>query len=113
MEDPAGTLQEIHRLARAMREHLPEMKAPYNALNEEVYKDGALKARNKRLMALCVAVTHGCTGCMLFQLQQALESGASLEEVLETLAVSVALGGSMASSKAAQVMAYLEQKKLV
>lgn len=111
MEDPARTLEEITRLARRFREQMPEVDRPYNDLNAEVYRDGVLSARQKRLMALAVAVTHGCTGCMLFQVEQALALGAGREEVLETLAVAVALGGSMASSKTARVMAYLEQKE--
>jgi len=113
MEDQARTLAEITRLARRFRDHLPEVDRHYNALSEEVYRDGALAARQKRLTALAVAVTHGCTGCMLFQVEAALELGASREEVAETLAVAVALGGSMASSKTAQVMAYLEQRGIV
>ncbi len=110
MQNQAYCLEEITRLARKFRDQLPEMNRHYNALNEEIYRDGGLSARHKRLMAVAVAVTNGCTGCMLFQVEAALELGASRQEVLETLAVAVGLGGSMASSKTAQVMAFLEQK---
>ncbi|MBI9086931.1 MAG: carboxymuconolactone decarboxylase family protein [Desulfobacterales bacterium] len=113
MDNQTGTLEEITRHARNLRKHLPEMGKHYDALNTEIYRDGALTARHKRLMALSVAVTHGCIGCMLFQAEQSLELGASREEVIEALAVAVGLGGSMASSKSAQVMAFLEQKGLV
>ena len=113
MENQAETLEEITRLARKLRAHLPEIGSHYDALSEEIYRDGALSARQKRLMALAVAVTHGCVGCMLFQAERALALGAGRQEVIETLAVAVGLGGSMASSKTAHVMAYLEQKGLV
>jgi len=113
MENHARALADITRLARKFRDQLPDVNRPYNELNAEVYRDGALPARHKRLIAMAVAVTHGCTGCMLFQVEEALAQGASLEEVYETLAVALGLGGSMASSKTAQVMAYLEEKGLV
>ena len=113
MDNQSRTLEEITRLARRFRDKLPEVDRHYNALNAEIYRDGALSARQKRLMALAVAVTNGCVGCMLFQVQAALDLGASREELFETLAVAVGLGGSMASSKTATVMAYLEQKGVV
>lgn len=87
--------------------------APYDELSARVYAEGAVKAKTKRLMALCAAVTQGCTGCILFQADQALGLGAGVEEISETLAVAVALGGSMASSHAAEAMALLEQKGLL
>ena len=113
MNQQVQTLEQITRLARKLRAQIPQVGAHYDALNAEIYRDGALSERQKRLMALCVAVTHGCTGCMLFQAQRALETGAGREEILEVLAVAVGLGGSMASSKTAQVMAFLEEKGMV
>lgn len=112
MKNQVRTLTEITRLARKFRKGLPNMNKHYNDLNAEIYRDGALAARHKRLMAMAVAVTHGCTGCMLFQVDEAVKLGASLEEVTESLAVAVGLGGSMASSRTAQVMAFLEEKGL-
>ena len=103
MEQPDKALEQITQHARKLRKHLPEMGVHYDALNAGIYRDGAL----------CPAVTQGCTGCMLFQAQQALDLGADREQIFETLAVAVGLGGSMASSKSAQVMAFLEQKGLV
>ena len=113
MERQTETLEEITRLARKLRAQMPQVGVHYDAMSEEIYSDGALTARHKRLMALAVAVTHGCVGCMLFQVQQALDLGAGREEIMEALAVAVGLGGSMASSKTAHVMAFLEQEGLV
>ena len=66
MNDPEKILLEITQKARNLRKHMPEMGIHYDALSAEIYRDGALSAKQKRLMALCTAVTHGCEGCMLF-----------------------------------------------
>lgn len=113
MKNQDENLKEITRLARLWRNLMPEFKAGYEESNAEAYKDGSLSAKNKRLMAVAVSISQGCTGCMLFQTQAALDLGATKDELLETMAVAVALGGSMASSKTAQVAAFLEQKGIL
>ena len=64
-------------------------------------------------MVLCVALTHGCKGCVLYQLSYALDGGATVEEVLETIAVAIAIGGTIAAAEATRVMAYLKENELI
>ena len=88
---------------------LPNVGRAYEALTSEVYKDGALNSKTKRLMALSVALTHGCRGCVLFQTEQALELGASVEEVLEACSVAISVGGTMAGGETARVIQFLTE----
>ena len=88
---------------------LPNVGKAYEALTSEVYKDGALNAKTKRLMALSAALTHGCRGCILFQTEQALELGASVDEILEACSVAIAVGGTMAGGETARVIQLLTE----
>jgi AhpD family alkylhydroperoxidase len=95
--------------ASKFQELLPGVGKAYEALTSEVYKDGALDSKTKRLMALSVALTHGCRGCILFQTEQALELGASVEEILEACSVAIAVGGTMAGGETARVLQFLTE----
>lgn len=79
----------------------------------EVYKDGALSGKIKRLMALSGALVHGCRACIIFQTEHALNLGASVEEVLEACSVAISLGGTMAAGETTRVFQYLQEKGLI
>jgi len=92
---------------------LPEVGKAYDELPMEVYKDGALPGKMKRLMALTGALVHGCRACVLFQTDQALAAGATVEEILESCAVAVSLGGTMGAGETTRVVEYLDEKELL
>ena len=88
---------------------MPEIARAFDELPGEAYKDGALSAKTKRLMALCGALVHGCPGCQLAQTDRALELGASVDEIWETCAVAISLGGTMAAAEATNVVQFLKE----
>ena len=88
---------------------LPNVGKAYEALTSEVYRNGALDSKTKRLMALSVALTHRCRGCILFQTEQALELGASVEEIIEACSVAIAVGGTMAGGETSRVIQFLTE----
>lgn len=95
------------------REILPDVADAYDALPQEVYKDGVLTGKTKRLMALAGALIGGCRACILFQTEHALNLGATPEEILETCAVAISLGGTMAGGQTTRVVGLLEEKGLI
>lgn len=113
MENQNALKDDIHELFNRYRELMPEIARPHDELVGEAYKDGALSGKTKRLMALAVAITHGCRGCVLFQADQALELGADTEEILEACAVAVSIGGTMASAETTRVVRLLQERGLI
>ena len=105
--------QRIRDDFETFRECMPGIGRAYEAMPQEVYADGALGGRTKRLMALCVAVASGCRGCILYQTDHALEHGAGAEEILEACGVAMSMGGTMAAAEATRVVQYLREKGLV
>jgi len=85
----------------------PNIARAYDELPAEVFKDGALSGKSKRLMALTGALVHGCEACVLFQTEKALELGAGVEEILEACAVAISLGGTMAAGETTRVVQFL------
>lgn len=103
--------QRIGKAWDTYRKHMPEVARPYDELAQEAYSAGAVEGKTKRLMALCAALVKGCRGCILYQTDHALTLGATLDEILETCAVAVSLGGTMAAAEAARVVEFLEEKE--
>jgi len=98
MESQVEYLGKMDELIQDFKSQLPEAYAARDAFNDEVYKDGALSAKTKRLMAMSIAVRIECTSCIIFQTKLAVEAGATKKEVVEAAAVASAMGGTSASS---------------
>jgi AhpD family alkylhydroperoxidase len=88
---------------------MPGVAQAYDEMPVEAYKDGALSGKTKRLMALCGALVHGCPACQMAQTTRALDLGASVEEILETCAVAISLGGTMGAGETMNVVQYLKE----
>src|SRR5215470_14392577 len=63
------SIREDHRelisLGRRLREAIPDVYAGYAQLHNASMGDGALPARFKELIALAIAVTRECDGCVV------------------------------------------------
>jgi AhpD family alkylhydroperoxidase len=113
MENQSELLETIHGQFETYKKLLPDVGEAYDHLPGEVYKNGALSGKLKRLMALSTALTHGCRACILFQTEEALKLGATIEEVLETCAVDISIGGTMAAGETTRVIQFLGEKGLL
>lgn len=109
LESQKALKENIRKAVTSFKEKMPDIGRAYQELPKEVYKDGALSAKTKRLMAIAVAVASGCSGCMLYQTEHALNLGSNSEEILEACAVAISLGGTMAAAETTRVVQYLEE----
>jgi len=80
-----------------------------DALTKEVYKDGALDAKTKRLMALACGMRAGCEICIIGQTQFAIKEGATNEEIFETIGVATAMGGTPGMAEGGKVLELLKE----
>jgi len=104
---------DISELWDIYKKCMPDVARAYNKLPIEVYKDGVLSGKNKRLMAVVGALVRGCRACILFQTEEALSLGATAEEILEACAVAISLGGTMGAGETTRVVQFLEEKGLL
>ena len=90
-------------------ELLPDVWSALRNLTAEVYKDGALSCKVKRLMSLALALGAGCRNCILAQTMYALENGATKDEILETLSVAVSMRGTTGVAESVRVIQLLDE----
>jgi len=74
----------------------PDTVRGYQALSGAGAKTGHLDAKTRELIALAVAVTTRCDGCITVHSKAALDEGATNEEIAEALGVAVALNAGAA-----------------
>ena len=62
--------------------------------------DGALTRKHKELIAIGISVTIDCESCMQWHIEQAAQTGAGRQEVLEAVEVGIEMGGGRATVSA-------------
>ena len=77
-------------------------------LEEKAFSEGALNKKTKELMALSISIVTKCEPCMEWHLDQALQAGATNEEIYETIDVAIEMGGGPAGAYARFVLNALE-----
>jgi AhpD family alkylhydroperoxidase len=87
------TQQELAAAGRRLREAIPEVYEGYAALHRASIGDGALPARIKELIALAIAVTRECDGCVAAHARGAARRGATSQEVAEAMGVAILMNG--------------------
>ncbi len=90
-------------------QHNPQLIANFARLHRDAMQEGALSTKTKALIALAIAVIVGCESCMKWHLVEAIEAGATNEEISETLGVTIYMGGGPALMHAETIADKLEE----
>ncbi|MCB2016051.1 MAG: carboxymuconolactone decarboxylase family protein [Hydrogenophaga sp.] len=81
----------------------------FGQLAKAAITDGALGAKHKELIALAIAVSQRCSGCIGFHIKALVQLGATRAELEEMLSVCVYMGGGPALMYAAEAIAAWER----
>jgi len=82
----------------------PELVKGFAGLNHGAAATKHLDAKMRELIALAVAVTTRCDGCIDAHVRRAKAAGASKEEMAEALGVAIALNAGAAFTYALHVL---------
>jgi AhpD family alkylhydroperoxidase len=82
----------------------PEITRGYQGLSQAGAKTGNLDAKTRELIALAVAVTRQCDGCITAHVDAAVRHGVDREELVEALGVAVAVNAGAALVYSARVI---------
>ncbi len=85
----SSTIGEIGKLS-------PDTVKGYLALSNAGKQTGRLDAKTRELIALAVAVSLRCDGCITVHTDAAAKAGASREELAEALGVAIAVNAGAA-----------------
>ncbi|MGF6771833.1 AhpD family alkylhydroperoxidase [Paraburkholderia sp. GAS199] len=82
----------------------PDVIRGLQVMDASAGKTGRLDAKTHELIALAVAVTTRCDGCIAVHTKAAVENGATREEIAEALGVAIALNAGAALTYSARVL---------
>lgn len=86
-------LDDLREPAKQLRQVIPDVFKAYVDMRRAVMNDGALPAKIKELIALAIAVTRECDGCIASHARGAVREKATSEEVAEAVGVTILMNG--------------------
>ena len=87
----------------------PDVLRGLMTIDNAAAKTGHLEAKFHEMIALAVAVTTRCDGCISVHTKKAVDAGATLEEISEALGVAIALNAGAALTYSARVIETYQQ----
>ncbi|WP_138733348.1 carboxymuconolactone decarboxylase family protein [Modestobacter excelsi] len=93
MGDARAVQDALREPARALRRAIPDVYDGYRRMHTAAYAAGALDQKTKELIALAIAVSKECDGCIVSHARGAVRTGATESEVAEALGVAIAMNG--------------------
>lgn len=84
---------ELRVPTRELRHAIPAVYDGYRELHDAAFAAGALDVKVKELVALAIAVSKECDGCIAAHAHAAVRSGATPAEAAEAIGVAILMNG--------------------
>ena len=107
--DWAGYRTQIARRVAEIGRLSPDTVRGYRGLGQAGERADVLGPKMRELIALAVAVTRRCDGCIAIHTEAALRHGATREEIAEALGVAVAVNAGATLVFSTRVMDAVEE----
>lgn len=101
--------QEVTTGVGLLQRASPDTANAFRALAKDATATKALDTKTKELMALAIGITTHCDGCVAFHTKMAHQHGASREELTETVALAIYMGGGPAAVFGADALRAYDQ----
>jgi AhpD family alkylhydroperoxidase len=97
--------EELHVPTRELRHAIPQVYEGYRQLHDSALSAGVLNVRTKELIALAIAVSKECDGCIAAHAHAAVLHGATPAEAAEAIGVTFLMNGGPATVYGARAYA--------
>ena len=109
MTDYIKLHQHLENGLEQLGQEIPLPMGGFARLHKKALADGVLSRMSKELMALSISIVVGCEGCIAYHTHDAVAAGAQREELMETIAVALMMGGGPASIYATHALEAADQ----
>jgi len=107
-------IEQIIRIRKQAHSWYSDQSKVYKAfveMEQKTYTDGALSKKAKELIAIGISVVINCESCMEWHIKQALDDGATENEIIEAIEVGIEMAGGPATASARFAMNVLDYFK--
>ena len=101
--------EQVRLLMNQYGKESPDTMAGFIQLHKAGSTDGALDSKVKELIALGIAISVRCDGCIAFHVHDAFKAGATHEEIVETIGVAILMGGGPSVVYGSQALEALKE----
>ena len=109
VKDYSKNYNNLTKLMGELGTKIPATMKGFNDLHKASISEGVLPSKTKELIALGIAITVRCDGCIAFHVHDALKAGAGSEEIMEAISVAILMGGGPALVYGCEAMEALSQ----
>jgi AhpD family alkylhydroperoxidase len=103
-------IEQIVKLRKQSHHFYLEKSKVYQSfvnMEEAAFEDRVLSKLQKELIAVGISIVINCESCMEWHIRQALECGATEDEIIEAIEVGIEMGGGPATVSARFAMTVL------
>lgn len=93
MKSMDGVREELRQPALDLRGLIPEVLKGYSEMSRAAMAEGELSSATKELLALMVAITRECDGCIVSHTRGAARQGVTRQQVAEAVGVAIMMNG--------------------
>jgi AhpD family alkylhydroperoxidase len=101
----------LRKKAHAFYSKRSKVYKSFLEMENNTYIDRALRKKDKELIAIGISVVTNCESCMEWHIKQALDDGASQDEIVEAIEVGIEMSGGPGTVSARFAMNVLEYYK--
>lgn len=104
-------MAEVARAGRKLREAIPEVYAAHAAMQAATTgaEGGELSPKVRELIALAIAVSKQCDGCIAAHARRVAQHGATTQEVAEAIGVAILMNGGPGTTWGPRAFAAFEE----
>jgi len=85
--------EELRQPALDLRELIPDVMKGFAALSSAAMAPGELDTGSKELLALVIAITRECDGCIVAHARGCVRNGITRQQVAEAIGVAISMNG--------------------
>ncbi|HDD70107.1 MAG TPA: carboxymuconolactone decarboxylase family protein [Candidatus Bathyarchaeota archaeon] len=104
-----ATLKEVHDIVGKMGEEYPKLAGPFMVFLRRVEEQGVLDTKTKELISVALSVACKCKWCIAFHTKNALDAGATKDEIIEACYVAILMAGGPAFMYTRLVLEAIEE----
>lgn len=102
-------LRELNENNQRVMHEAPEATQAFFGLYKTAGEANVLDAKVKALIALGISIAVKCEGCIAMHVSAAIENGATMAEIADTVAVCLSMGGGPSLVHGGKAIACAEQ----
>ena len=93
MEHMNEVREELRQPALELKGLIPDVLAGYAGLSAAAMTEGELTSAFKELLAMVIAITRECDGCIVAHARSAAHKGVTRQQVAEAIGVAIVMNG--------------------